>query len=314
MCSSRVLLVLLLALALQLSCRSLAAADEEAYADGYEYEYVYEGEEGENGVLSVGVDTSGAATVEAAAEAAAASRAAAGNANAAEARSAAQAVASAKQEEEEQIRRRRMGKRGYKKNVGGSLRSDLQPLRSPRLLDLTELEEACEPLSKWGRRLEAAEPAGGGLPVDKDAARAAEIKKKAVNEASAALDAAAADEAGGGEEGGGGSSGRRASKGRAPKPKKPTFRELQAKKAAEKGARDALRAKKAGGYRVGAACEALVCQACQVVAEEFAGAVLAGGRDEKFPYVEDLPLLSSLLPFLSSFPTGPGVASSSAPH
>ena len=72
------------------------------------------------------------------------------------------------------------------------------------------------------------------------------------------------------------------------KSKKPSFRELQAKRAEEKKAREEARKLKNSGYHVGTSCEDLVCGSCKIVVEQFAKTVVEGAKDEQYQYIEDI--------------------------
>ena len=213
----------------------VVAADEDGYADGYEYEYVYADED-----EVVDIDVTGNAAQKP------------GSTPPAEDPSIAAALVEEQQRalylarkaaEEQEIQKRNQGKQGYKQSVGGSLNTNLTPLRNKRLIELTAADIDCEPLGKWGTRLEVDNKADK-LQKDKDLLTAANAKKRAnlegavggsltddIADSNAASDTNTSD---------GDSSGIASSNKKGGKPKKPTFRELQAKKMEEKAAKDEL--------------------------------------------------------------------------
>jgi len=270
--------------------------EEDGYADSYEYEYEYEGGDS----VAVEVD-SGASIAEIKKEQRRAealkkqaemqeARKAAQAAEALRAKKASQAAQASDEEDQRLlIQRRNQGKRGYKKSVGSAaIRTDLPKLASPKLIATTQVGVGCIPQAEWGVRVVLEEKK---KLVDPDQKKLKEVRGRVQS----AEETASVDPRGGRGKAGEEEEAREAkeeeeqvSKGKSKKVKKPSFRELQAQKMDARKEKEASRHVVKGSLQAGASCESLICGACKVVAEEFSHAVMEGGTEEKYPYVEDV--------------------------
>lgn len=285
-------------------------ASEDTYADGYEYEYEYEG----GSEVEVEVEVAADSGMSAAEERKEARRAEAARkqqeqqearrvAQAAEAAQAAKiklaAQASAEEDQRLLIQRRNQGKRGYKKAVGSAaIRNDLPQLASTKHIAVTQVSTGCVLAADWGVHVVLEEKK---KLVDPDQRKLKEIRARAQpreGERGERGDSKAPGEGGEGDEGGegaqeGGEPGQEdekvgTKKSKPKKVKKPSFRELQAQKMEARKEKEAERHVQRGILQAGASCENLICGACKVVAEEFSKAVVEGGKEDRYAYVEDV--------------------------
>jgi hypothetical protein len=202
-------------------------------------------------------------------------------------------------EEQERIfiQQRNQGKRGYTPAVANSrMPGNLPKLVNAKLLSTIESTAYCVPAQSWGVFPVVEEKSGAGKAPDHLQAQADKLRKHAQSEAGEALAGAGAgdqdgatDSSEGAGDKGSAQSGHGHAAGKGKKPKKPTFRELQAKKMEERQSKEAARtARKSALIPVGASCEDLLCASCKAVVSEFAGAVQEGGKIAEYVYMEDI--------------------------
>ena len=208
-----------------------------------------------------------------------------------------------REEEEERImiQQRNQGKRGYKKAVAsGAIPKNLPKIMTDKMIGVAQNSLGCVLAEEWGvfpvigDNKEATGKGGSGkLQQDAMQDKADILRQHAQNQAGDAIKDANGGGNGESSDGDGesnvASDSSASGHGKGKKPKKPTFRELQAKKMEEKAAKEAAKAfKKASLIPTGTSCEDSLCASCKAVIAEFADAVVEGGKLSDYQYIEDI--------------------------